>query len=793
MDLFAQSWRRLSQPRQKTLFKIFSLALGLAFGFVMLSEVLYYYSFNSSLPHAGRTYIVEVVGKHSNETKEYKTQNTCGGVAPALLAEVAGVESATRLRFFTYDQPFLDEEKKEIKANAWLADKYCFDVIGSPILQGDPHEVLDKPLYCFISDKIAQSLGGGDVIGRRLSWEGKPGVWLTVGGVFKALPPNSTMRHDMIISLASESLLYSNAIQDYWGFQKGEVFTTFVRLAPGVDPISLEKDFSALSEKHLEMDELRSKGGTYEIKLRAITQIMVNYDNVKRMIPIMSILAWAILLLSLMNFLLLVVGTALNRSKSMIVHKCYGAGRRDLMKMSLVDSFIMLVGAFLIALFIVLALRPFLESLLGHKLIDMLNPVVIAPLGLLLVLILLLIAWIPSLLYNRLSIIDSFRRIRSGGRKWKLMLLSIQLFCSAMMLTMLYAVQIQYSTMEGTSLGYQTSGNYYITTFNMSASTQRGVAERIRQIPGVQGTAFMFNLPSWMLSSNHVLDEEGKAVFTFADFASADTRFSRLLDLKFLEGGGFTPNSTSSDVIISKRFAEQLHLHKIIKGGSIVGSSFRITGRSEGNNVVRVQGVYEDMTLNSLDQNDLRPQLISFYPDYGNVILISIGANTQKVRTAIMEILKKEFGADKVALESMEDDRFIALYAVRSFRDGIVMGSIIALLIALIGILGYVSNEINRRRKELAIRKINGAGVTDILRLFILDISKISIPAVIIGLLAAYFLNDLWQMGFAVHAPLKVVDLFLCLLAILLLIFVTVIIDCIRIARESPIKSIQNE
>lgn len=329
--------------------------------------------------------------------------------------------------------------------------------------------------------------------------------------------------------------------------------------------------------------------------------------------------------------------------------------------------------------------------------------------------------------------------------------------------------------------------------YNMSASTQRGVAERIRQIPGVQGTAFMFNLPSWMLSSNHVLDEEGKAVFTFADFASADTRFSRLLDLKFLEGGGFTPNSTSSDVIISKRFAEQLHLHKIIKGGSIVGSSFRITGRSEGNNVVRVQGVYEDMTLNSLDQNDLRPQLISFYPDYGNVILISIGANTQKVRTAIMEILKKEFGADKVALESMEDDRFIALYAVRSFRDGIVMGSIIALLIALIGILGYVSNEINRRRKELAIRKINGAGVTDILRLFILDISKISIPAVIIGLLAAYFLNDLWQMGFAVHAPLKVVDLFLCLLAILLLIFVTVIIDCIRIARESPIKSIQNE
>ena len=109
-------------------------------------------------------------------------------------------------------------------------------------------------------------------------------------------------------------------------------------------------------------------------------------------------------------------------------------------------------------------------------------------------------------------------------------------------------------------------------------------------------------------------------------------------------------------------------------------------------------------------------------------------------------------------LEVMPDrNETLSIYSVdvvnlyrdsRKFRDQVLVGGIITLIISLIGLIGYTNDEINRRRKELAIRKVNGAESFDIIRIFLKDIMQIAIPAVLIGCVGSYFISDYWQEQF---------------------------------------------
>ncbi|SUB89445.1 Macrolide export ATP-binding/permease protein MacB [Porphyromonas macacae] len=793
MNYVKQSWRRLGKKGEKTFIKILSLGLGLSFGFLMLSEVLYYYSFNSFYPNAGRTYLTYVYGRGSGNEQADETVFTNGAVAPGLQSSVSGIEAATRFRVVTYKDEFITEEKTKISAMAILADEQFFDVLGRPVLSGEPRSALSRSLYCMISDKTAKALGGNPV-GKTIIWEKKPDQVLTIAGVFKALPENTTMRYDIVISLESESLLMGNELQNRW-FGGGDVFNTLVRLAPGVSAASLRKDLDDLARRNLPMEELEQNGGKMEYRLRPIRRIMVDFETVKKMIPIMSLLAVGILVLSVMNFVLLVFGTMLNRVKGLIVHKCYGAGQKDLIRMSFADSFLLLILSCVLAVVFILLVRPLFESWVAHSIEAMLNITVILPLLFLLLFILIVISFLPAVLYNRFSVTDSMQKIKLGGRKWKLILLFVQLVCSSMMLTMLYAVQHQYRVMEQSDLGYRTAGNYYIKLFYKEPARQIAFREQLSQIPGVGKLSFAAVIPAWIQSGNVVYDSKNpdNEVFTFTDLGWIDADYADIMKLTFVEGAPFKEGkSAPTDIIVSRKFADRLRNLNVIEG-PVVGANITVSGKKRGNNIMTIRGVYEDIVVNSLSYPDNRPQLMNYYENYGNVLIISLTSDTQEVRQSIINLLDKEFGTGKVSLYSMEEDKYIALGSVRSFRNGIAVGGVIAVLIALIGIVGYVSNEVVRRRKELAIRKINGAGTVDILHVFIADICKVSLPAIAIGVILAYWVSEMWQAGFAVHAGLTWFSGLLCMILILLLVLSVVSLRCLQIARENPVKSIQSE
>lgn len=140
------------------------------------------------------------------------------------------------------------------------------------------------------------------------------------------------------------------------------------------------------------------------------------------------------------------------------------------------------------------------------------------------------------------------------------------------------------------------------------------------------------------------------------------------------------------------------------------------------------------------------------------------------------------------------ESEFKAQYASQlNFRNGILVAGIVTMIIALFGLVGYTSDEVNRRRKEIAIRKVNGAKVKDILRIFLKDIMKIALPCIIVGDLGAWLIARQWLMSFSekiTMTPLLFIGVTIILLVI---IGLSVVINCYKVANSNPVKYLKDE
>ena len=167
------AFRKMFRKGEHSVTRIISLAAGLAFGLLLLSEVFYYYSFDSFYPDADRIYAVyENFKMDKSADKMTNYGHVSGAIAPGLKAEVPGIELATRLNPIG-SSIFYTEDKKSYKADFSLADEYLFEVLPRPIISGNPQEIFKSPMTCMVSSKIAEQIGG-NVIGKMIELKEYP-------------------------------------------------------------------------------------------------------------------------------------------------------------------------------------------------------------------------------------------------------------------------------------------------------------------------------------------------------------------------------------------------------------------------------------------------------------------------------------------------------------------------------------------------------------------------------------------------------------------------------------------
>ena len=799
MNRFRLAIRPLFRKGEYTVTRIISLAAGLAFGIILLAEVFYYYSYDSFYPDAGRIYVVHEnfrPDKTSEKMESYP--RVSGAIGPGLKAEVPGIEKACRLNSIGKNV-FYTENLNSYEAEVSLADEFLFEILPRPVVSGNPGEILKTPMSCMISDKIAEAIGG-EVIGKVIALKRYPDQKLTIAGVFEDLPENTNYHYDVLIAMVSTKNFTWDGTSNWLGNDR---YYTCVKLEPGFTPASLAPAVRKMQEVHQDIVRLEEEQGGMILKYSFLPIRKIYADKVRDMIIILSTIAFAVLFVSLMNYILLTLSALVNRAKSSAIHKTFGAQTGRLQQMIFIETLILFFISVTAAVLIIAALKPVVESQLQHSILATLNPYVLWPLLLIVSVLVVTTGYLPGRFFSRIPVATVFRSYKLKSNRWKLALLAIQFAGASFILTLMIIVTMQFSRMKNADHGYLTEGVYYGSTAGMEGNKISAVLNELRSMPEVEKVGLGYELPVEGASGNNVLSPDGQSeLFNVADFYEADENYLSILGIRVSEGLDFSPeNAAVNDVIISEKGAELLKINNGWNEG-VVGKQIEITEHGS----TTVCGVFPDFIINSMADPDLRPSVFFYLPEERALqtaiddpaspfkILVKVSEGSEAgIKKKIAEVMNLGMPHRDASVSSLEEELQKNYSTQRGFRNALMAGNLVILLITIIGLLGYATNEATRHQKELAIRKINGATMSDILRIFILGLEYIAVPSVLAGLIGVWFTVNKWMQNFAVKVPIGWWLFVLCSLALLILVALVAAINYYRIANRNPADALRYE
>ncbi len=784
------AFRSLFKKGRNNGIKIIALAVGLAMGLVLIAKVCFERSYDNFYPDNDRIYLVK--SGINREGKKDTWGQVSGAIAPGMKAEIPEVEAATRYtRIGSPDELIMTPEKQFYTATLLLTDTSFFDVFPRPILIGDPKDVLARPNYVMISRSLAEKMGGVEsAVGKTFVRDVNRNSVQTIGGVFEDIPENSHLQYDMLGSLAGYS------VQSTTNWVGNDRYVAYVKLLPGTTPESLAPSIRRMQERNQDLEGLKKAGVDLFYTISPLQDIHNNNEDVKDMNAMLLFLATILIVIAVLNYILVVISTLIGRTKEVAVHKCYGASGKDILGMILSESLLHLLLALLLGAFLILVFRGKVEDLLSASLSALFTlPTVTLLAGICLV-VFGVTCLVPTWLFLRIPVASAFRSVKESKRYWKLCLLFVQFVATAYLVALLITISRQYDKMITSDPGYAYENLIYCNTTGVGAQERERAIDELRRLPQVDQVGCSTELPFYYASGNNVsLPGEDRELFNIADMYFVSDNYFKIMEIPVVEGKAFQPGEANDDkVMVSRKFVD---LMEKTAGwtGSPLDKGVMITEHSNGTKVFTISGVYEDFRIGSLKGPDTRASVL-FYntPDSYNpakIILIKMHTMSSENLAQINEILAGAM-PDKVVEASVYKMDILNQYQDdRDLRDSIMISGLVTLIIALIGLLGYTADETNRRGREIAIRKVNGATAIDILRMISKDISYIAIPALAIGAAIAYVSASGWLEKFAERIHLSAFIFIGAALFVYVIIIGCVLFRAWRTADENPVESLK--
>ena len=768
--------------------KILSLGVGLAMGLVLISKVCFERSFDKFYPDSDRIYRL-----HENIIRdgEYKSYGqVSGGVATAMQVEIPEVEKATRLTYIGGDKElFKTQDGNRYSARyVVMGDTNVFDLLPRPILIGDPKETLSRPGYVMISNRIAKLLGGAEqAVNKEFEFESSPGQTYTIGGVFEDVPENSHLRFEIVASLEG----MSKWSRENW--LGNDRYLGYVKLYPGTDPESLTTAIREMQGRHCDLEEVKKAGIDLTYSLVPLMDMHSNSDEVKSMNSLLGFLAFVLIFTAAMNYVLIVISTLINRTKEVAVHKCYGASDKNLFGMIMSETCLHMLISLLLAAFLIVLFRTKTEELLGATLGALFSTQTIVILIGVCIVIFFITGLIPTYMFLRIPVAAAFRNFKESRRYWKLCLLFIQFLATAYLVALLSVINKQYDYMVNVDPGYAYEKLAYCSTQGVEESVRNTAIEELRKIPEVDKVSACYDLPISGMSGNNVsLPGDDRELFNIADMYWVKDDFFSLMEIPVIEGEVFRSDSSASNkVMVSRSFVEKMEQ---VAGwtGSAIGKNSIITEHSQNGEPFTICGVYEDVCIGSTGNPDTRPTAL-FYDRYAPMILIKFHEMSPENIKKAQKVLEDVMPDRNVTVTAYYMDMIDLYKDSRTFRDSVMIGGIVTLIIALIGLLGYTSDETNRRGREIAIRKVNGATAWSILKMISKDISYIAIPAIVIGMTVAYYSGTGWLEKFTEKAPIGFFIFLAGAMMVYVLIIACVLYRAWAVSNSNPVDSLKSE
>ena len=795
------------------LIKVLSLGVGLAVGIVLIAKVFFELSYDSFYKDIDRVYTINTWYSHQGEEKDYG--QVSGAVAVGFMDEVPGVEAGTRTTFVFNGDTYLDEEGNKLKATLVCADTCFFKVFDRPILAGDPVKTLGKWGSVMVSRSFAEKLvdssaspqndkaipsddnvilsGAKDlssVIGMQIANADMDGLKLTIEGVFEDFPKNGSLDYDILLSMDT----YGKNSTDNW--LGNDRYKGYVKLMPGVDPNTLTDAIRKMQEAHQPLERIEAQGTSLRYFLKPFSKMHTSAPEVRQTVILLSIVAALLILISLLNYILIVISSMVKRSKEVGVRKCYGAEGKHIYGMLTKEALLHIVLSLALAAVIIFAGRSIIENLLGVPFQTLLVPQSTMAIAAVIIFVLVISIVVPAELYQRVPVYAALKNYTENSRSWKLGLLGFQVLINVFLVVMMLIIGRQYQKVSHANTGYDYDNLYYISLFDGDRQAITRAVRTLGSLPEVRGVATAYNLPyNGSNGDNVYLPDDDRELFNIADQYECSPEFYDLMGIQFLEGRA--PRD-SSEIVVDEKFVAKMAEFTDWSDGA-VGKQVFITGHDRSSDTERryftISGVYKSYLIGNLTGVDPRPSAL-FYGEIGSMsswmphVLFKVQPESL---AKVKETIESALEGREISIVSYEEQMRAAYADSKKMRNTMAIGAVFSLLIALLGLIGFIRDESLRRSKEMAVRKINGATNREILGVFATDIMKLSAVMAVIACVAAFFVAHKWLEQFAEKVSLNPLYFIGGAALVLLIVLAVVVLNCLRIARANPVESLKNE
>lgn len=783
---------------RRNLTKIFCLTIGLAIGLLLVAKAFVEQSFDHAIPEYGNVYIVKSSAVTHGEFREHN--QTAGAIAPGLKRYVPQVEMATRItEMLDGSLTVRTPDGRDFEAESiTMADSCLFDVLRWPVISGDPHEALAVEDHCMIPRSLAEKIGG-DVVGMTLvSPDFNKSYHIMIDGVYEDFPINSTFRNVIYLSLSSIVKFSYDGRENWVGNDR---YKSYVRLAKGASTEEVAPHIRRMLKENVDNSDLETF--KYNISLEPLYEVYASQDSVKTMIWILSLLAFIILVSASLNYLLIVIGQLGKRGKEMAVRKCYGTSNRKLFLRIMGESVFFLAVSIALAVLIVLSLSDQCEMLLGYPASVLLSsPDVWLVEVCVCVALLLITGVIPAWIYCRTPVSHVFHQNTRRRKFWKLGLLSVQFFATGLMFCLLLLVYRQYHMMSRGDMGYDYENVALLETGSLPQNEKRALKDELSRLACVEAVSSADqNFTGLSRSGNNVWmeddpDKDNQVNVTDMYYANPD--IFDVMGMEFVQGGTFRENadSTVHQVVVEEGFVDVMKKYFGHKDDNIVGERFNISEHKglDGTSEFIISGVIRNMRRGGFNSEyaDNRAGVLFPSSDVCRNLYVRFSNLTPETLQEAQNIIDRNHAGDLYIIPFKA--QVLAMIApVKRFGFSVMAAGIAILLITIIGLIGYTADEVQRRAKEIAIRKVNGTTVGKILRIFCVDILKVAVPSLLAGGIAAVMIGRDWLSQFTDQVSLSPWSMALCLLGILTVILAVVCLNALKVARSNPVDYLRTE
>ncbi|TDH24205.1 ABC transporter permease [Segetibacter sp. 3557_3] len=794
------AWRSIVKNKFHSALNIFGLSIGLGFTMLVAAFLWAQLQVNKNLKNAGRQYILQSRWKDPNLGGEL---TTLGPLARALKEQYPGLVS----NYYRFDGITSNVSRGNIsfRQDLQVGDSTLLNMYGFELLHGSATEALKHPSSVVIGDAAAiKYFGKTDVVGRSLTIESFSGSKrdFTITAVMKDPGENSVTRllpsnHNQLF-IPLEALKFFNRDMSTW-LNAGVV--GFIELQKGVDISALKAPIQHLVETHAP-EQIRANMQPYLVPLTSY-YLDANNRLLRKMLYTVSFIAAFILLMAIINFVNISVSKSSIRIKEIGVRKVLGGLRKELLQQFLFESVFLTGIATLFAILLYVLFRPLLSGILGRE-IPAFNsfPAVflLGPLGLLLV-IGVLAGFYPAILLSKLKASDSIKgKLRSVNENIMLRksLLAFQFSTASIVFIGAIVVSQQVSLFFSKELGYDKD---YVLSAQVPRDWSASGVQKLRTIrnefldvPQVSSAALSYQIPNGNnIGGVSVYRKDLDSTQSVATVAMiTDEHYQTTYGLTMSAGNFFSPAykpQDSSHIVINETAVRAL---RFSSNADAVGAVVRATG---GGNDLTIAGVVKDYHFGSM-QTHIQPVTLFNVDLWNNYRYLSFKIKPGNVSAAVAALSARWAALfPGVAFEyTFMDDTLARLYQSEiQLKKAAQAATALAIVIVLLGVTGLVSISIQKRTKEIAIRKVLGAATANVVRLFLKDFLPVIAVAGIISTAPAYLLMRQWLNNYSVKINLSALPF---IASIVSLGAITTLLIVLRIARASiqnPAKQLRTE